>query len=35
MGGIQSAKNAGFWGWPFTRGYNEAYNDFDFANQSR
>ena len=31
MGEYNQAKNAGFWGWPFTRGYNEAYNDFDFA----
>ncbi|WP_405382963.1 ThuA domain-containing protein [Maribacter sp. LLG6340-A2] len=31
MGEYNQAKKAGFWGWPFTRGYNEAYNDFDFA----
>ncbi|TVZ14797.1 cytochrome c [Maribacter sp. MAR_2009_72] len=31
MGEYNQAKNAGFWGWPFTRGYNEAYNDFEFT----
>lgn len=31
MGEYDQARKAGFWGWPYTRGYNEAYNDFDFA----
>ncbi len=31
MGEYDQARHAGFWGWPYTRGYNEAYNDFDFT----
>lgn len=31
MGEWDQARTAGFWGWPYTRGYNEAYNDFDFT----
>ncbi|MCB0555062.1 MAG: ThuA domain-containing protein [Phaeodactylibacter sp.] len=25
------AQNAGFWGWPYTRGNNQSYHDFNFA----
>ncbi len=31
MGEYDQARKAGFWGWPYTRGFNEPYNDFDFA----
>ncbi len=31
MGEYDQARKAGFWGWPYTRGYNQPYNDFDFA----
>lgn len=31
MGEYDQARNSGYWGWPYTRGYNEPYNDFDFA----
>lgn len=31
MGEFDQARTAGFWGWPYTRGYNEPYNDFDFT----
>lgn len=31
MGEYDQARKAGFWGWPYTRGYNEPYNDFDFV----
>lgn len=27
---INQARHAGFWGWPFTRGNNKAYYDYDF-----
>lgn len=33
MGEFNQARQAGFWGWPYTRGNNQVYNDFDFANQ--
>ena len=33
MGEYDQARKAGFWGWPYTRGYNEAYNDFDFTTE--
>ncbi|RPD93424.1 carbohydrate-binding protein [Aureibaculum marinum] len=31
MGEFDQAREAGFYGWPYTRGNNQAYNDFDFA----
>ncbi|GJM27456.1 MAG: hypothetical protein DHS20C17_00910 [Cyclobacteriaceae bacterium] len=31
MGEFNQARKPGFWGWPYTRGYNEPYFDFDFA----
>ncbi|WP_419212020.1 ThuA domain-containing protein [Maribacter sp. X9] len=31
MGEYDQARKAGNWGWPYTRGYNEVYNDFDFV----
>ncbi|MCG2462161.1 ThuA domain-containing protein [Flavobacteriaceae bacterium F89] len=31
MGEYDQARKAGYWGWPYTRGYNEPYNDFDFV----
>jgi cytochrome c len=35
MGEFNQARKAGFWGWPYTRGNNQVYNDFDFiSNQS-
>ncbi|MEM9142582.1 MAG: ThuA domain-containing protein [Bacteroidota bacterium] len=34
MGEYNQARKAGFWGWPYTRGYNEAYNDYDFATKT-
>lgn len=33
MGEFNQAKHAGFWGWPYTRGNNQVYNDYDFATQ--
>ena len=33
MGEYDQARHAGFWGWPYTRGYNEPYNDFDFTSE--
>src|SRR5690606_24726370 len=30
MGEYNQAREAGFWGWPYTRGYIEPYNDYDF-----
>lgn len=33
MGEIDQARAAGFWGWPYTRGNNQRYNDYDFTNQ--
>lgn len=30
MGEFDQARSAGFWGWPYTRGNNQLYNDFDF-----
>ncbi len=36
MGEFNQAKKAGNWGWPYTRGNNQVYNDYDFAsNRSR
>ncbi len=34
MGEYDQARKAGFWGWPYTRGYNEPYNDFDFSTET-
>ncbi|WP_299548896.1 ThuA domain-containing protein [Seonamhaeicola sp.] len=31
MGEFNQARKAGFWGWPYTRGNNQQYNDYDFA----
>ncbi|GLR18716.1 PQQ-dependent sugar dehydrogenase [Portibacter lacus] len=31
MGEFNQARKAGFWGWPYTRGNNQAYFDYDFA----
>ena len=33
MGEFDQARQAGFWGWPYTRGNNQAYNDYDFTNK--
>ena len=34
MGEYDQARKAGFWGWPYTRGANEPYNDFDFVTET-
>ena len=31
MGEFDQAKKAGFWGWPYTRGNNQVYNDYNFT----
>ena len=31
MGEFDQARTAGNWGWPYTRGNNQVYNDYDFA----
>ncbi len=31
MGEFDQARQAGFWGWPYTRGNNQAYGDHDFT----
>ncbi len=31
MGEFNQARKAGFWGWPYTRGNNQPYNDYDFT----
>jgi cytochrome c len=31
MGEFNQARKAGNWGWPYTRGNNQAYNDYDFT----
>lgn len=31
MGEFNQARKAGFWGWPYTRGNNQVYNDYDFT----
>ena len=33
MGEFNQARKAGFWGWPYTRGNNQVYNDYHFATQ--
>ena len=30
MGEFNQARRAGYWGWPYTRGNNQVYNDYDF-----
>lgn len=30
MGEFNQARQAGFWGWPYTRGNNQVYRDYDF-----
>jgi cytochrome c len=34
MGEFNQARKAGFWGWPYTRGNNQLYNDYQFASQT-
>lgn len=34
MGEFNQARQAGFWGWPYTRGNNQSYRDYDFTTQS-
>jgi len=31
MGEFNQARKAGYWGWPYTRGNNQAYNDYNFT----
>lgn len=33
MGEFDQAKKPGFWGWPYTRGNNQVYNDYNFITQ--
>ncbi len=33
MGEFDQAREAGFWGWPYTRGNNQVYNDYNFSTQ--
>lgn len=33
MGEFNQARKAGYWGWPYTRGNNQAYNDYDFSQE--
>ena len=33
MGEFNRATEAGFWGWPYSRGNNQPYADYDFANE--
>ncbi|MDO5979515.1 ThuA domain-containing protein [Flavivirga spongiicola] len=33
MGEFDQARKAGFWGWPYTRGNNQVYNDYNFITQ--
>lgn len=33
MGEFNQARQAGFWGWPYTRGNNQVYNNYDFTLQ--
>ena len=33
MGEFDQARHAGFWGWPFTRGNNQAYGDHNFTTE--
>ncbi|PHN02373.1 PQQ-dependent sugar dehydrogenase [Flavilitoribacter nigricans] len=34
MGEFNQARQAGFWGWPYTRGNNQVYNDYDFTTET-
>ncbi len=34
MGEFNQARKAGFWGWPYTRGNNQQYRDYDFASNT-
>ncbi|GGW33059.1 PQQ-dependent sugar dehydrogenase [Arenibacter certesii] len=34
MGEFDQARKAGNWGWPYTRGNNQVYNDYDFATET-
>ncbi|HUH48134.1 MAG TPA: ThuA domain-containing protein [Arenibacter sp.] len=34
MGEFDQARKAGNWGWPYTRGNNQLYNDYDFATKT-
>ncbi|SHI43445.1 cytochrome c [Arenibacter nanhaiticus] len=34
MGEFNQARKAGNWGWPYTRGNNQLYNDYDFATKT-
>jgi len=33
-GEFDRARAAGFWGWPYTRGNNQAYHRYDFATET-
>jgi cytochrome c len=33
MGEFNQARESGYWGWPYSRGNNQAYNDYDFYTQ--
>lgn len=33
MGEFNQARKAGYWGWPYTRGNNQAYNDYNFTTE--
>ncbi|MEM1122127.1 MAG: ThuA domain-containing protein, partial [Bacteroidota bacterium] len=33
MGEFDQARQAGFWGWPYTRGNNQTYGDYDFVTE--
>lgn len=33
MGEFNQARKAGYWGWPYTRGNNQAYHDYDFTTE--
>ncbi|MEM6964527.1 MAG: ThuA domain-containing protein, partial [Bacteroidota bacterium] len=33
MGEFNQARKAGYWGWPYTRGNNQVYNDYDFSSK--
>jgi len=34
MGEFNQARKAGFWGWPYTRGNNQLYNDYNFTTKT-
>ena len=34
MGEFDQARQAGFWGWPYTRGNNQVYHDYQFASET-